>query len=86
MIIKVKQKHINKGLRYKNMSYFDRNMAMTECCPVALAMKDNGYDKPYVSDNRIYQNGKLICSNDLVRQFTRLFDARKEVKPFEFEL
>ena len=75
--IKVTQQHIDKGQK------------KTTTCPVALALKDEGYDKAHVGSTSIclYDPDKIdyFCEWNL-HQWIIAFDLDESVKPFEFYL
>jgi hypothetical protein len=78
MKITVTQEHIDKGIR-------------EDCtaCPIALALRERGFDKYSVGRYAIYPNwgrrGAVGLSRAAVR-FTREFDQGLPVQPFSFNL
>ena len=76
--IKVKQKHIDKGVR-----------SSSSCCHIALAMKDKGYTDVYVDYfGMTYETKKYEWAGELpseAKKFIEHFDDEEKVEPFEFE-
>ncbi len=81
MIIKVTQKHINKGYRASGSN-----------CPVAHAIKEQtNLDDPYVTCTGVTFYVSSIMRNKIyfpeqVEKNIRKFDAIGEMTPFEFTL
>ena len=82
MKIQVTQQHIQLGLR-----------GSCTADPIALALKDAGFMRPWVSPTRIEtvgQNGGYMKENwscpQSVLSFMIRFDRGEVVSPFEFEL
>ena len=79
MRIKVKQEHIDKGLRG---SYFS--------CPLALASQDAGLELPGAGMHKImYLVDDELCGSlmpDEARKFRSRFDRGWKVEPFSFDL
>lgn len=73
-LIKVTQDNINNA-----------KVNLTDC-PVALALKDAGFNNPIVDCTGFRAKGFRGDFPDKANDFTRLFDARKPVEPFWFEL
>lgn len=81
-IIKVKQEHINKGVRLSS----DKD-------PIALAIMDTGiFDEVHVGATMIsvkvkyYYDNVLCLTPRSVLRFIQAFDVGKKVKPFNFLL
>lgn len=78
MKIKVTEDHIKKG-----------KPANTYCCPVALALKENGYEDATVGESKAYAvkdgNTVTLKLSDSASSFIRKFDMNEQVEPFEFE-
>lgn len=76
MIIRVTEKHIQKG-----------SPRTWGSCPVALAFRDAGHPGTWVSRSTI-RIPRLGCSPlpDQVALFIQAFDHGWPVQPFEFEL
>jgi len=75
-LIRVTKKHIETGKRYN-----------PRCCPVSLAVRDAQLEDPTVSQYILFrvQNRFKCCPiPKRVESFIINFDARKEVKPFNF--
>ena len=76
--IKVKQKHIDDGMRKSN-SY----------CPIAMALKDRGYSNINVDQrSMIFETSRSRWYGYLplvARCFINNFDKKGDGKPFEFE-
>jgi hypothetical protein len=74
--IQVTQEHINAGVRGSATSD-----------PIALALKDAGWEKPYVNVFGL-QNGQIkrYPLPAGMWEFMYNFDNEKPVKPFEFEV
>lgn len=79
MIIKVEQKHIDKGERDN-----------CDKCPIALAMKDAGFHKPMVRLTSLHwfenEKAKKVISPDCCIFFVGRFDIGDHVEPFEFQI
>lgn len=78
MKIKITENHIKKG-----------KPANTYCCPIALALKENGYEDPTVGASKAYavKDGNMISLklSDSAIRFIKKFDKNEKVEPFEFE-
>ncbi len=82
-LIEVAQKHIKDGIKFK-----------TEFCPVALALKDFGFENVNVKTNYVQFREKYDRSLTLyniilprsARRFINRFDSSKNVEPFKFWL
>ena len=78
-IISVKAKHIKMGNRGDSGS-----------CPVALALKELGFNKAEVGDKAfdifVTGFGHTFKAPRSVTRFVRNFDQHKKVKPFNFKL
>lgn len=59
-----------------------------ECCPIALAFKDAGYETALVDTQAAFiAKGKdkdVIVLPEKARLFVERFDVKKSVEPFEF--
>lgn len=75
MIISVTQKHIDSGFR----GSCDKD-------PVALALKDSGFKKVWISPDRVILDGVEYEMPEVVSKFIRDFDNVRFVDPFEFEI
>lgn len=85
MRVKVTQDHIDRGVRREPC-----------LCPIALALKDLGVDKPNVHFTFVRWEEwgadgifERLCLPNLpagARKFVKLFDEGESVKPFEFDL
>lgn len=84
--IKVTQEHISRGVRGRCHS-----------CPIALAVREHGYQTPFVGVRNIYPYGVDMCGNfnlpfkiahmpQTAVDFARNFDYGRQVEPFEFEV
>ena len=77
--VEVKQEHILKGRRRAKCG-----------CPIALALRDMGFEHPSVSPLQIvYHIGlnTVMCKvPDIVNQFILAFDVGECVEPFSFGL
>jgi len=82
MRIRVTQDHIDHGLRGSATSD-----------PVALALQDEGFIRPYVGPDLIWVDGRnggfmrqTTMTPDSVVLFMKEFDNGVSVKPFQFEV
>lgn len=76
MIIKVRQKHIDEGVRKTAGS-----------CPVAKALDEQtDCDYNYVYNHSIKYNGRNVHMPRSVQRFVKKFDSGRPVKPFNFIL
>ena len=80
MKIKVEQKHIDQGITKS-----------TDCCPVALAFKDAGFNGVHVMSFGTYvdkgdMDERFWFHSAEASEFIANFDNERRVRPFEFEL
>jgi hypothetical protein len=78
MIIEVKRKHIKEGLRDEPCD-----------CPIALAMKDAGFELPMgagVDNEHIDVADRSFKTTRSARRFMAKFDKTGKGKPFRFRL
>lgn len=78
MIVKVTKKHIRLGKR-----------SCVSECPIALAMKDAGFERVGVSsDHAEYGDNfeKLVYLPGKVSEFIDAFDHQREVHPISFRV
>jgi len=75
MIISVTQQHINDGLR----GSCDKD-------PIALALRDAGFKKVWVSPDALRIDGKVYGMPADVVEFVRNWDRIQFVDPIEFQL
>jgi hypothetical protein len=80
MHIKVTQEHIDKGSK-----------GQSDCCPIALALKDIGCKRPFVTYSRvswIFHNShtKYCVAPESIFNFVSDFDGGYQVSPTTFEI
>jgi hypothetical protein len=75
MKISVTQHHIDNGLR-----------GNCRADPVALALIDAGFKKPWVGPLYIRLNNKEHHTPEVVWRFMEDFDNERTTEPFEFEV
>ena len=73
--IEVKQEHINKGIRYQCYE-----------CPVALALRDSGFNYVHVSYFSVRVNEEYVPLPKVVQSKIIGFDAGEPVSPFAFQI
>lgn len=83
--IRVEQEHIEKALKLCK----DERSQRESCCPVALALHEQGFPGAYVCEEEIQLNptkGRWMRLPDTVLTFVKLFDTNHRVKPFSFTI
>ncbi len=75
MKINVTVEHIKRGVP-----------ASPRACPVALALRERGFDVMFTGAYALWYNLDVITMPEEVLDFAAAFDAGKPVEPFSFEL
>jgi len=82
MILRITRKHIaNANKLRKSKGYLPWSD-----CPVALALREAGFQSPQVGLRSIQVCGRVFRTTWRMVEFIRNFDARRKVKPARFLL
>src|SRR6185312_5049081 len=88
MKIEVTQTHIEEGRRRSR--FYGGPDFPSEACPIALALRDAGFESPRVTMTQIITDSLgwsgAIPIPEEAATFVHLFDTERPVKPFTFDL